>query len=102
MTARQIFKLHGPELTMDQWDALKSKPVLIHGDSSCDGRQFNGEGHAFYCRGVYGCRRWFCACDGGDGDQHEENLCSECWCKYQDAKTHGETGLGYMQERGAA
>lgn len=23
---------------------------------------------------------------GGHGDEHEENLCDECWCKYQDKK----------------
>ncbi len=103
-TAIQIFRTLGPEMSMDQWDAIQGgKPRLRHGDSSCNGRQFGGEGHVFLCRGIHGCKRWFCACDGGGGDEHEENLCSKCWCKYQETKTKDpEAYLGYMQGRGAA
>lgn len=100
--AYELSIIHGPELTMDQWDAIKRKPRLHHGDASCHGRQFGGEGCVFFCRGPHGCGRWFCACDGGDGDEHEENLCSACWCKYQDIKVSHVPGLGYMQGKGAA
>lgn len=75
---------HGPEMTIDEWESIKNKPPLLHGDIYCDGRPYSGEGSVFLCRGKYGCQRWFCACDGGNGDEHEENLCSECWCKYQE------------------
>jgi hypothetical protein len=90
LTARQVFTAyrisldHGPELTADQWDAIPGdKPEILHGDSRCNGRQFDGEGHVFFCRGKYGCNRWFCACDGGDNSPADNELCSACWVKYQ-------------------
>lgn len=82
-TAIQIFRELGPEITIDQWEALKSKPKLRHGDSHCNGRGADGEGYVFLCRGKHGCKRWFCACDGGDGDATERVLCSRCWYKYR-------------------
>lgn len=83
-TATQIFRQFGPELTIGKWEAIiGGKPRLHHGDSKCNGHYQDGEGYVFLCRGKYGCKRWFCACDGGDGDKSERVLCSKCWLKYQ-------------------
>lgn len=86
-TAIQVFRKYGPELSIEQLESIPGgKPRLRHGDSACNGRDEAGEGHVFFCRGIHGCKRWFCACDGGDGDRTERILCSACWCKYQKIK----------------
>lgn len=74
------------EFTAEEWATAKGALVEVHhGDLSCDGV----DQCVFLCRGPYGCGRWCCACFGGDGDEHEQVICSTCWCKYQELKNGG-------------
>lgn len=70
------------EFSPEEWAARIEPIELHHGDTTCDG----ADEYVFVCRGPYGCGRYCCACCGGGGDEHEENLCDECWCKYQAVK----------------
>lgn len=71
------------EFSPEEWAAraVGDEPIeLHHGEIHQDARD------VFVCRGPHGCGRYCCACCGGDGDEHEVNLCDECWCKYQRPK----------------